>query len=115
LPAFLAFDNPMAMACLGFVTFFPLRPLLSLPFFIAFISVSTLLPAAGEYFRLDFLVADFFVFGVDVGMLILHNRQMTQSSRPLHGANDKRASSRVQVRYVVSVKASVRLLILAVR
>jgi hypothetical protein len=82
LPAFLAFDNPMAMACLGLVTFFPLRPLLSLPFFIAFISVSTLLPAAGEYLRLDFLVAEFF-FGVDVGMLILHNGQMTQSSRPL--------------------------------
>ncbi len=28
-PDFRASDNPMAMACFGFVTFFPLRPLLS--------------------------------------------------------------------------------------
>lgn len=41
----------MAIACLGFVTFLPLRPDLSWPFFISFISVSTFLPADGEYFR----------------------------------------------------------------
>jgi hypothetical protein len=41
----------MAMACLGLVTFLPLRPDLSWPFFISFISVSTFLPAEGEYFR----------------------------------------------------------------
>ena len=59
-PALRAFDSPMAMACFLLLTFLPL-PLFSLPFFIAFISVSTLLPAALLYFRvlflLDFLVA----------------------------------------------------------
>ena len=42
------------MACFLLFTVFPLRPLLSFPCFIAFISVSTLFPAAGEYFRVDF-------------------------------------------------------------
>lgn len=46
----------MAMACFGFVTFLPLRPDFSLPFFIARISRFTSLPAEGEYLRLD----DFF-------------------------------------------------------
>lgn len=41
----------MAMACFGFVTFFPLRPDLSLPSFMARISRSTSLPADGEYLR----------------------------------------------------------------
>jgi hypothetical protein len=56
----------MAMACLGFVTFFPLRPDFSLPCFIARISRSTSLPAEGEYlrpedfFELDLLELDFF-------------------------------------------------------
>jgi hypothetical protein len=65
-PAFLAFDNPMAIACLRLVTFLPLRPDLSLPFFISLISVSTFLPAEGEYLRPDdfleddFLADDFF-------------------------------------------------------
>ena len=57
------------MACLGFVTFLPLRPLLSLPCFIARISRSTSLPAPGEYRRpeelffadlLDAFLEDFF-------------------------------------------------------
>jgi hypothetical protein len=43
------------MACLGFVTFFPLRPLFSLPSFISFISRSTLLLAAGPYLRPELL------------------------------------------------------------
>ena len=66
MPAFLAFDNPIAIACLRLVTFLPLRPDLSLPFFISRISVSTFLPAEGEYFRPedffadDFLAVDFF-------------------------------------------------------
>src|ERR1017187_6246116 len=60
MPAFLALERPMAMACFLLVTFLPL-PDLSVPFFISFISVSTLLPAAGEYFRVDdFLLAVFF-------------------------------------------------------
>jgi len=49
------------MACLGLVTFLPLRPDLSLPCFISLISVSTLLPAEGEYLRReDFFADDFF-------------------------------------------------------
>jgi hypothetical protein len=67
-PAFRASDSPIAMACLRLVTFFPLRPLLSLPRFMARISLSTLFPAEGEYFRVDFfLPADFF-FAVLVAM-----------------------------------------------
>ncbi len=51
----------MAMACLGLVTFFPLRPDLSLPCFISLISVSTFFPAEGEYLRReDFFADDFF-------------------------------------------------------
>jgi hypothetical protein len=47
----------MAMACFGLVTFFPLRPDFSFPFFIAFISRSTDFDAFGLYFLpLDFLV-----------------------------------------------------------
>jgi hypothetical protein len=41
----------MAIACFGFVTFFPLRPDFSLPCFMARISRSTSLPAEGEYLR----------------------------------------------------------------
>lgn len=49
------------MACLGFVTFFPLRPDFSLPCFMARISRSTFLPAEGEYLRLEvFFELDFF-------------------------------------------------------
>jgi hypothetical protein len=51
----------MAMACFGLVTFLPLRPDFSLPCFMARISLSTSLPAEGEYLRPDdFLAADFF-------------------------------------------------------
>ncbi len=67
-PALRASDNPIAIACFGFVTFFPLLPDVSLPCFIAFISRSTDAPAFGLYFLpLDFFaaffgaVADFFV------------------------------------------------------
>jgi hypothetical protein len=60
-PAFRAFESPMAMACFLLFTFLPLRPDLSWPFFIAFISVSTLFPAAREYFLAeDFFADDFF-------------------------------------------------------
>jgi len=60
----------MAIACLGLVTFFPLRPLVSLPSFIARISRSTSAPAEGEYLR----VAPFFAWAVRpvvVGVLLL--------------------------------------------
>ena len=60
LPSLRALDKPMAIACFGLVTFFLLRPLLSLPFVIAFISVSTFLPDDLEYLReeLLFFLAD---------------------------------------------------------
>jgi hypothetical protein len=55
----------MATACFGSVTFLPLLPLLSFPCFIAFISVSTLFEAAGEYFRADdFFALLFFALAV---------------------------------------------------
>lgn len=47
----------MAMACLRLVTFLPLRPLLSLPWFMAFISRSTSLPTDGLYLRVVFFAA----------------------------------------------------------
>jgi len=64
------------MACLGLVTFLPLRPLLSLPAFISRISVSTCLPAAGLYLRVDFfaevfLAGDFFAAVFFVGAFLL--------------------------------------------
>ena len=119
LPSLRAFDSPMAMACLGFVTFFPPRPLLSWPFFIAFISVSTFFCEAGEYLRVDFfLVEDFFAdevfLAVDVAMSFLHNDQIMESSWLLYaGTGGEQLVP--QNGYVVSVIASVCLLILAVR
>ncbi len=68
-PALRAFDKPMAIACLGLVTFLPLRPDFSLPCFISLISVSTFLPAEGEYFRPDDFFADDFL--ADVPFLVL--------------------------------------------
>jgi hypothetical protein len=69
-PDLRASERPIAIACLGFATFFPLRPDFSVPFFIALISRSTDLDAFGLYFLpLDFFFAvDFFVavfFAVD--------------------------------------------------
>jgi hypothetical protein len=62
-PALRASDNPIAMACFLLVTFLPLRPLFNFPCFIARISLSTLLPAAGEYLRDDFTFGGGFFFG----------------------------------------------------
>ena len=59
-PFLRASERPMAMACFGLVTFFPLRPLFSLPCFISRISVSTCLPAEGLYLRADFFAGAFF-------------------------------------------------------
>src|SRR5665213_2107391 len=52
----------MAIACLRLVTFLLERPLFNFPFFISCISVSTCLPAAGPYLRLEelFFADDFF-------------------------------------------------------
>jgi hypothetical protein len=59
-PFLRASERPMAMACFGFVTFLPLRPLFNLPRFISCISVSTCFAAEGPYLRVD-LFAAFFV------------------------------------------------------
>jgi hypothetical protein len=79
LPAFLALDSPIAIACFLLLTFLPLRPLFSLPFFIALISVSTFLPADGEYFRADFFLLAAFLAGLDLaGILCLLFREMAR-------------------------------------
>ena len=70
-PSFRALESPIATACFGLVTFLPLRPLLSFPSFIAFISVSTLFEAAGEYFRVDDLFAWPFLAVAVVAILTL--------------------------------------------
>lgn len=49
-PSRRASDRPIAIACLGLVTFLPLRPLLSLPRFISCISSRTFSCAFGPYF-----------------------------------------------------------------
>ena len=51
LPLRRASDRPMAIACLRLLTFFLLRPLLSVPFLRLRIARSTLLEAPFEYFR----------------------------------------------------------------
>ena len=62
----------MAIACFLLVTFLPLRPDLRVPFFRAFISVPTLLPAAGEYLRPDdFVAAAFFLAPPAVDAVVL--------------------------------------------
>ena len=83
----------MAMACLGFVTFFPLRPDLSFPFFISRISVSTFSLVDGEYFRVEdffeavfpllafFPLVDFFGAAVVVAISILQGHQMAAIAR----------------------------------
>jgi hypothetical protein len=53
------------------LTVAPLRPDLSLPFFISRISVSTFLPAEGEYFRPeDFFLGDDFFALMPVPLLV---------------------------------------------
>src|ERR1700761_1044481 len=50
-PARRASERPMAMACLGLVTFLPDRPLRSVPCFISSMARSTLRPLALLYLR----------------------------------------------------------------
>jgi len=70
-PMLRASERPIAIACFGFVTFFPLRPLFNFPRCISCISVLTCLPAFGLYLRPEplfeedffeelFLAEDFF-------------------------------------------------------
>jgi hypothetical protein len=51
-PAARASDNPIAIACLRLVTFFPDRPLFNLPAFISFMVFSTFSEALLPYFLL---------------------------------------------------------------
>jgi hypothetical protein len=72
----------MAMACFGFVTFLPLRPDLSVPRFISFISVSTFLLAEGEYFRPEVFLLMLFLALLDfvlVAIFVLLESQMANS------------------------------------
>jgi len=62
LPLFLASDNPIAMACLRLVTFFPLRPLLRVPAFFSFMARSTFLPAPAEYLAIYVFVYVFKIY-----------------------------------------------------
>ena len=61
-PFFRASESPIAIACFLLFTLppFPPLPLRSVPFFRFFIALSTLLPAAFPYFRVDFLRVLFF-------------------------------------------------------
>jgi hypothetical protein len=67
-PALRASESPMAIACFRLVTFFPLRPLFSLPCFIARISSPTFFCAFAPYF----LPPDFFeeLFFVAIHLLL---------------------------------------------
>ena len=102
MPSRRASERPMAIACFRLVTFLPLRPDFSFPFFISRISRSTFLPADGEYlrpedfFELDFLeldgldddarvlfreLLDFFRVAFLVAMTILLEGQMRSGLR----------------------------------
>jgi hypothetical protein len=85
LPSLRASESPIAMACFRLVTFLPLRPDLRVPFFISFISLSTFLPAEGEYFRVEdfFALVDFFLAVFLVAIFILLGNQMAFSLRPV--------------------------------
>jgi hypothetical protein len=61
-PSRLAWDRPMAMACLSLVTFLPERPECSVPRFISRIARSTSFEAFGPYF----LPLVLFVLGMTV-------------------------------------------------
>jgi hypothetical protein len=50
-PALRASERPIAMACLRLVTFFPLRPLFSVPVLRSRMARATLRPAFGLYLR----------------------------------------------------------------
>jgi hypothetical protein len=54
-PFFRASDNPMAIACFRLVTFFP-DPLFSVPFFLRFIALFTVLCAFLPYFAITLQV-----------------------------------------------------------
>ena len=62
-PDLRASDSPIAIACFRLVTFFPLRPLFSVPLFFSRITRATFFCAFGLYFLPpeDFFVVLFFV------------------------------------------------------
>lgn len=69
LPERLASDRPIAIACFLLFTFLPL-PLFSFPLLNSCISLSTFLPAEGEYFRdEDFFLEDVLFLATDLPRL----------------------------------------------
>jgi len=54
-PSFLASERPIAIACYLLVTFFPERPLLSVPSFRSCIAFSTFLPAFFPYLAIELI------------------------------------------------------------
>jgi hypothetical protein len=74
-PAFLASDNPIAIACLRLLTFFPERPLLSVPALRSCIAFLTLLCAFLPYLAMSCLL----------GRLLLH-RCACRRARTLRGS-----------------------------
>jgi hypothetical protein len=60
-PAFLASDNPIAIACLRLLTFFPERPLLSVPALRSCIAFLTLLCAFLPYLAMSYLLRRLFL------------------------------------------------------
>jgi hypothetical protein len=74
-PAFLASDNPIAIACLRLLTFFPERPLLSVPALRSCIAFLTLLCAFLPYLAMSSLLR----------RLLLH-RYFCQRARTLRGS-----------------------------
>ena len=61
MPSRRAFESPIAIACFGFFTFLPLRPLFSFPCFISRISVSTFFREEGAYLREELFFDDDFL------------------------------------------------------
>jgi hypothetical protein len=74
----------MAMACFGLVTFLPLRPDLSVPRFISFISVSTFLLAEGEYFRPESFFLLLFVALLDFFFVAIVDLLDSQMAHPVN-------------------------------
>lgn len=65
-PSLRASDSPMAIACFRLVTFFPLRPLFSVPLFFSRIARATFFCAFGPYFPPpdDFLCEELFFVAI---------------------------------------------------
>lgn len=112
-PSFLALESPIAIACFGFVTFLPLRPDLSVPRFISFISVSMFSLADGEYLRPEvFFAAVFFALLFFVAILHLLDNQMAGRGNAVVQGRDRRECTSNDVRSAFTGDTGLRLSIL---